>query len=109
LGSRTRVKTLTEKTRKDNSRFFASMDEVPKYAVTMGIGTIMEARRVVLLANKESKADAVATAVEGPVTAMCPASALQMHPQVTVIVDRAAAARLKGQYLSEPQRLIQPG
>jgi len=105
LGSRTRVKTLTEKTRKDNARFFKSMDEVPQYAVTMGIGTIMEARRIVLLASGASKADALAAAVEGPVTAMCPASILQMHPAAIVVADKAAAAKLKGAYPFEPQRV----
>lgn len=106
LASRTRVKTLTEKTRKDNARFFDTMDDVPKYAVTMGNGTIMESRSIILLANKESKADAVLAAAEGPVTAMCPASILQMHPAVTFITDRAAASKLKGEYPADPQRLI---
>ena len=108
LASRTRVKTLTDKTRRDNARFFASMDEVPRYAVTMGIGTIMEARTVILLANKENKADALAATIEGPVSAMCPASALQFHPAVTVIADKAAAAKLKCEYPDEPRRLTRP-
>jgi len=102
LASRTRVETLTEKTRRDNSRFFARMEEVPNYAVTMGIGTIMEARQVMLLASGQAKAEAVAAAVEGPIAAMCPAAALQMHPAAAVIIDRAAAERLTGRYPSEP-------
>jgi len=106
LASRTRPKTLDEKTRQDNSRFFQSMDEVPKYAITMGIGTIIEAERIILLAYKESKARAVSCCVEGPVTAMCPSSALQLHPAVTVITDKAAAGKLKGDYPDEPRRLI---
>ncbi|MCD6404926.1 MAG: glucosamine-6-phosphate deaminase [Planctomycetes bacterium] len=106
LASRTRVKTLTKETREDNSRFFASIDEVPKYAITMGIGTILDTRRVILLANKESKADAISAAVEGPITAMCPASALQLHPAVTIITDKAAASKLTGNYPAEPHRLI---
>ncbi len=101
LGSRTRVKTLSDKTRKDNSRFFANAAEVPRYAVTMGIGTIMEAREVVLIAGGASKADAVAAAVEGPITAMCPATALQLHPHALVIVDREAATGLRYSYPSE--------
>ncbi|HUW83641.1 MAG TPA: glucosamine-6-phosphate deaminase [Phycisphaerae bacterium] len=94
LGSLTRIKTLTTETRKDNARFFKSMDEVPEYAITMGIGTIMNARRVVLLANGEGKADAVKAALEGPVTAMCPASALQLHRFATYVIDEAAASKL---------------
>lgn len=106
LGSRTRVKTLTEKTRRDNSRFFASLAEVPRYAITVGIGTIMEARSAILIATGSSKADAIVAAVEGPVTAMCPASALQLHPHMTVVVDRQAGAKLVGEYPSEPQKLV---
>ena len=109
LASRTRVETLTEKTRRDNSRFFARMEEVPNYAVTMGIGTIMEARQVMLLASGQAKAGAVAAAVEGPIAAMCPATALQMHPAATVIIDRAAAERLRGRYPSEPQDFVVRG
>jgi glucosamine-6-phosphate deaminase len=106
LASRTRIKTLDDATRKDNSRFFDSIDEVPKYAVTMGIGTIMEARQIIILASKESKAAAVAAAVEGPITAMCPASALQLHAAVTAITDKAAAGDLKGDYPAEPHTLV---
>lgn len=98
LGSRTRVKTLTEKTRQDNARFFDSMDEVPRYAITMGIGTIMEARELVLLAAGESKAEAVRAAVEGPLMAAVPASMIQMHRVAHVIVDRAAASLLSGDH-----------
>lgn len=94
LASRTRVKTLTERTRRDNARFFDSVDQVPHHVVTQGVGTILDARHVVLVAFGPSKAAAVARAVEGPVTAMCPASALQLHPHVTVVVDRQAAAHL---------------
>lgn len=109
LASRTRVKTLTSETIADNSRFFDSVDDVPKYAITTGIGTIMDAEEIIILANKESKADAVAAAVEGPVTAMCPASVLQLHPAVIAIVDKAAAAKLKGNYPSKPHKLIIKG
>src|SRR5882757_4664298 len=87
LSSRTRLKTLAKSTIDDNARFFASRDEVPIYAITMGVGTIMEARRILLLANGKKKADAVAQAVEGPVTSMITASALQMHPDATVYLD----------------------
>lgn len=94
LGSRTRIKTLTERTVNDNARFFDSMDEVPRYAITMGIGTIMEARELLILASGESKADAVKAAVEGPITAMCPASICQMHRRAYFIIDEAARSKL---------------
>ena len=98
LGSRTRIKTLTEKTRQDNARFFKSIDEVPKYAITMGIGTIMEARQLLLLASGKNKAHAIKITVEGPITAMVPATIVQMHPKATIIVDKEAAAELTGKY-----------
>lgn len=95
LASRTRIKTLTEQTRQDNARFFNGLDDVPHHVITQGIGTILEARHLVLLATGEAKADAVALAVEGPLSAVVPASALQLHPHATVVVDEAAAAGLK--------------
>jgi len=94
FGSLTRVKTLTERTRVDNARFFASLDEVPIHCVTQGLGTILRARHLVLLAFGESKASAVAAAVEGPVTASMPGSAIQLHAHVTVVLDPAAASGL---------------
>ena len=94
FASRTRVKTLTEQTRSDNARFFASKDEVPVHCITQGLGTILRARHLVLLAFGEGKADAVAAAVEGAVSALVPGSAIQMHEHVTVIVDEAAASKL---------------
>jgi glucosamine-6-phosphate deaminase len=94
LRSRTRLKTLAAETRADNARFFDSPDEVPMHCVTQGLGTIMGARAVLLVAQGPAKAVAVAAAVEGPVTAMCPGSVLQFHPHATVIVDEAAAAAL---------------
>ncbi|HLA38340.1 MAG TPA: glucosamine-6-phosphate deaminase [Candidatus Glassbacteria bacterium] len=105
LGSRTRIKTLARQTRQDNARFFADIDQVPKYCVTMGIGTILEARKIVLLATGENKAEAVAWTLEGPIGVSVPASALQLHPDVTVIVDRPAAAKLTREYHSEPSHL----
>src|SRR5438552_18378538 len=87
LSSRTRLKTLSKSTIDDNARFFNSREEVPVYAITMGVGTILEARKIVLLANGKKKAEAVAQAVEGPVTSMITASALQLHPDSTVYVD----------------------
>jgi glucosamine-6-phosphate deaminase len=95
LGSRTRVKTLTEQTRRDNARFFGGFDDVPRHVLTQGIGTILEARHVVLIATGASKAAPVAAAVEGPLTSMVPASAMQLHPHATVVVDEAAAGRLQ--------------
>jgi glucosamine-6-phosphate deaminase len=94
LASRTRIKTLTDRTRQDNARFFPALDAVPRHVVTQGVGTILEARHLVLLASGTAKAEAVARAVEGPVTAMVPASALQLHPHVSVVVDEPAAACL---------------
>jgi glucosamine-6-phosphate deaminase len=94
LASRTRIKTLTRETIDDNARFFAAGEAQPHTAITMGIGTIMEARLVVLLATGESKAAAVQAMVEGPVSAWCPASMLQMHPATVVLVDEAAASHL---------------
>ena len=95
LASRTRIKTLTRETRRDNARFFGSEEAVPHHVITMGIGTIMEARQVLLLAFGATKAKAVAEAVEGPVTAMNPASILQMHPVAKCVFDEPAAGSLK--------------
>jgi len=94
LASRTRIKTLTAQTRKDNARFFGSPDEVPTHVLTQGLGTILEARHLLLIATGEGKAAAAAAAVEGPVSASCPASVLQLHPHVSVLLDQAAASRL---------------
>jgi glucosamine-6-phosphate deaminase len=94
LASRTRIKTLTAQTRKDNARFFGSLDEVPNHVLTQGLGTILEARHLLLIATGEGKAGAVAASVEGPVSASCPASVLQLHPHVTVLLEAAAASRL---------------
>jgi len=94
LASRTRIKTLTAQTREDNARFFGSLDEVPNHVLTQGLGTILEARHLLLIATGEGKAGAVAAFVEGPVSASCPASVLQLHPHVTVLLDAAAASRL---------------
>ena len=95
FASLTRVKTLTAQTRADNARFFDSADEVPRHCITQGLGTILRARHLVLLAFGEGKADAVAGAVEGPVTASLPGSAIQLHGHATVVVDEAAAAGLR--------------
>jgi glucosamine-6-phosphate deaminase len=95
FASRTRIKTLTERTRADNARFFASADDVPTHCLTQGLGTIMDARSLLLVAQGPQKAAAVAAAVEGPVTSMCPASILQHHRHATVMVDEAAAADLQ--------------
>ncbi len=94
LASRTRIKTLTEETIADNSRFFGAAAEVPRHVITMGIGTILQSRTCLLLAFGAAKATALAAAVEGPVTAALPASALQHHPEVKVFCDEAAATHL---------------
>lgn len=95
FASLTRVKTLTAQTREDNARFFDSIDQVPMHCITQGLGTIRRARHLVLLAFGEGKAAAVAGAVEGPVSASLPGSAIQLHPHATVVVDEAAASRLE--------------
>ena len=92
----TRVKTLAEQTRIDNARFFDNdINQVPTHCITQGIGTIMKARHLVLLAFGAGKAEAIEETVEGGVSAFCPASALQMHPHATIIVDEEAASRLR--------------
>lgn len=95
LASRTRIKTLTRQTRRDNARFFGSEDMVPHHVITMGIGTIMEARMNMLLAFGPNKARAIAEAVEGPVTSSNPASVLQMHAVTKVCIDEPAAGNLQ--------------
>ncbi len=95
LASRTRIKTLTEATRRDNARFFDSIDDVPRHCLTQGLGTIMAAAHVVLVAQGQHKAPAIAALVEGPVTSRWPGSVLQMHRHATVVIDRAAASRLE--------------
>lgn len=94
LRSRTRFKTLTEQTCRDNARFFSSKDEVPRHCMTMGIGTILESKQCLMLATGRGKADAVAAMIEGPLSAFCPASALQLHPAAKIFIDEAAAAKL---------------
>lgn len=95
LASRTRIKTLAPQTIEDNARFFGDRAHVPRHVITMGIGTIMEARRCLVLATGPAKAEAVAAMVEGPITASCPASVLQMHPACTLICDEPAAKALQ--------------
>lgn len=94
LGSRTRLKTLSRRTRADNSRFFVG-EQVPHHVLTQGLATILEARHLVLVATGAGKAEAVAAAVEGPLGAVCPASVLQLHPHVTVVLDESAASGLR--------------
>ncbi|HID22444.1 MAG TPA: glucosamine-6-phosphate deaminase [Planctomycetaceae bacterium] len=94
LSSRTRLKTLARQTIEDNARFFDKIEDVPIYAITMGVGTILEARRLLLVANGPKKADAVAKMIEGPVTSMITASALQLHPDAHVFIDEEAASKL---------------
>lgn len=94
LASLTRLKTLADETRRDNARFFGSIDAVPRHVLTQGLGTILRARHLLLLATGAAKAAALADAVEGPVTASCPASVLQLHSHVTVLADEGAAERL---------------
>ncbi|MBW7907858.1 MAG: glucosamine-6-phosphate deaminase [Kiritimatiellae bacterium] len=100
--SRTQVQPLTERTILDNARFFASSGEVPRRAITMGIGTIMESRACLLLATGSAKAEAVARMIEGPVSEECPASILQRHTNATILLDELAAARLSGVSRARP-------
>lgn len=95
FASRTRVKTLTAQTRQDNARFFDGIEDVPRHCITQGLGTILRARHLVLLAFGAGKAAAVAAAVEGPLSAFVPASAIQLHPHATVVLDEAAASDLR--------------
>ena len=96
LASRTRIKTLTDQTRRDNARFFGGdVEAVPRHCLTQGLGTIMAARHVVLVATGTGKAEAVHQLVEGPVSALWPATILQHHPHATVLLDDAAASRLQ--------------
>jgi glucosamine-6-phosphate deaminase len=110
LASRTRIKTLTRQTRIDNARFFDDdVDRVPTHCLTQGLGTIMAARHVILVATGRTKAEAVHQLVEGPVSAMWPATVLQHHRHVTVLLDGGAARRLqladyyRETYLAKPQ------
>lgn len=97
LASRTRIKTLTQQTLTDNSRLFSEDEFQPTLAMTMGIATILDARYVLLMATGENKAQAVKDMVAGPLSAMCPASALQMHENAIVLLDKAAASKLEEQ------------
>lgn len=94
LASRTRVKTLTERTLRDNARFYGPGERPPELAATMGIGTILEARRILIQAFGPDKRDAVRAAIEGPVSAFCPASALQLHESVWFYLDEDSASGL---------------
>lgn len=96
LSSRTRIKTLTKQTRIDNARFFdGDISKVPTHCITQGLGTIMAARHIVLVASGSNKAEAVHQMAEGPISAMWPGTVLQHHPNVTVLLDEAAASRLQ--------------
>ncbi|MEZ5726127.1 MAG: glucosamine-6-phosphate deaminase [Paracoccaceae bacterium] len=95
LASLTRIKTLTRSTREANARYFDDPAEVPRLAITMGIGTILRADQIVLLAYGSAKAEAAAAMIEGPLSASCPASALQMHRKAVIVLDQAAASGLK--------------
>lgn len=106
LGSRTRVKTLTRETLRDNARFFSDSARLPRLAITMGVGTILDARQCLLLAVGAHKAQAIAAAIEGPVTAQVTASALQLHRDVVVMLDEQAASQLRRrEYYDEVEAL----
>lgn len=106
LASRTRLKGLAEQTVRDNARFFESVEQVPRLAITMGVGTILEAREILLLATGQNKAGAVRSFIEGPITSQITASALQLHPTTTVLLDRSAADWLQRKdYYEHVERL----
>jgi glucosamine-6-phosphate deaminase len=104
---------LAGETVRDNARFFGSEEQVPRLAITMGVGTILESRRCLMLAFGKSKAEAIAATVEGPVTAQVTASALQLHRDVVVIVDEEAASQFqRREYydeVEEAHRLLDAG
>lgn len=105
LGSRTRLKTLTGETIRDNARFFGDEASVPRLAITMGVGTILESRRCLLLATGEAKARAIRDTIEGPITSQVTATALQLHRDVIVVLDEGAASRLERRgYYAEVER-----
>lgn len=112
LSSRTRVKTLAPRTREANARFFDSPDEVPMHCLTQGLGTILDAKRALLVAQGASKAHAIAQIVEGPVSSMWPGSVLQLHRHATVVIDEAAASELTltdyYRYTVEHRNIVQP-
>ncbi len=95
FASRTRIKALVEQTIEDNSRFFDRIEDVPRFAITMGVGTILEAKKILLIANGKKKADVCAKFIEGPVTSQITATALQLHSYVNVVLDKEAASKLK--------------
>lgn len=105
LASRTRIKTLAELTLQENQKAFGPNGKVPPCGITMGIGTILDAKKILLLASGNSKADAVAKAIEGPITSTITASALQMHADVTVVLEEAAASSLA--YKAYYQRVLE--
>ena len=95
MSSRTRLKTLARTTIDDNARFFDKREDVPVYAITMGVGTILDARKLILLSTGKAKANAIAQAVEGPITSMITASAIQLHRDAKVIIDEESASELR--------------
>ena len=113
LGSRTRLKTLAPETIRDNARFFGTEEEVPRLAITMGVGTILESKKCILLAFGKDKAEAIAQTVEGPVTAQVTGSALQFHRDVVVILDEESASQLQRRSyydeVEEAHRRLQSG
>lgn len=90
----THVVELAQETRQANARFFANIDEVPTHAITMGVGTILKAKKILLVVKGEDKADIVKQALQGPITTQCPASLLQLHPNLIVLLDKAAGSKL---------------
>jgi glucosamine-6-phosphate deaminase len=94
LSSRTRLEALAQESIKANAHFFKDETEVPRFCLTMGVGTFLDAKMILLLASGKGKAKPLAGAIEGPITASNPASALQLHPQAKFILDEEAASKL---------------
>jgi glucosamine-6-phosphate deaminase len=109
FNSRTRVVQLARSTREDNARFFPAAAQVPTHAITQGLGTIFEARQLVLIVHGEGKASAVARAVEGPVSEDFPASMIQRHPHATLVLDGAAASQLENSVRNPAAAAAAPG
>lgn len=108
LDSRTRVEVLAERTRQANARYFRSMGDVPTKCITQGLGTILEARQLLMVVNGADKAEVLAAALNGPVSPGCPGSVLQLHPHVTVVADEAAAMQLGGRERQVAVRVAAP-
>lgn len=106
IETKTHVVTLTEKTINANKRFFKSAEEVPRKAITMGLGSIMKAKKIVLLASGKNKAEAIKETIKGQLTTKVPATVLALHPDVTIIIDKEAASLIPDEDLKEIEVIV---